>query len=269
MKEKLRKFLRPRLAVLLAAALLAASLPAGVLPSAYAVDIELVPAETWEDAVSGEFTENGTALTSYTCYGSDGSAETVTVDHEAELGSRENPISIPDEASLILFGKLKNTEDKYYILDKSGGVYDMQGDTRSMLPLMGTCESNGTPDMPSGSLSFQGTLIGNGAKIQNACIKAPNGNWTHPGLFGCLKNAEVMDLTVSLTFAKQDNYSCYAGGIAAAARGDSSLQRLTVDLTVAENSVYKSVSGLVGGGSGITLTGCTAEVGGSLTVTGL
>lgn len=109
-----------------------------------------------------------------------------------------------------------------------------------------------------------------------------------------------MDLTVSLAFAKQDNSSCYAGGIAAAAHGHSSLQRLTVDLTVAENSVYMSVSGLVGGGSGmtltgcaatvtenltagqygmsgglvgqgsgITLTGCTAEVGGSLTVTGL
>lgn len=223
MKEKLRKFLRPRLAVLLAAALLVASLPTGVLPSAYAVDIGLVPAPTWEDAVSGEFTVAGTALDSYTCYGSDGSEETVTVDHEAELGSRENPISIPNEESLIRFGKLEDTEGKYYILDKEDGVYDMQGDTRSMLPLMGTYQSSGTPDMPSGDLSFQGTLIGNGAKIQSVCIKAPYSNWTHPGLFGCLKNAEIMDLTVSLTFAKQDNYSCYAGGIAAAARGDSSL----------------------------------------------
>lgn len=217
MKEKLRKFLRPRLAVLLAAALLAANLPAGVLPSAYAADIGLEPAQTWEDAVSGEFTETGTALDSYTCYGPNGSAETVTVDHSKDLGSKENPISIPDEESLIRFGKLEGTESKYYILDKEDGVYDMQGDTRSMLPLMGTCESNGSPNMPSGDLSFQGTLIGNGAKIQNACIKAPNGNWTHPGLFSCLENAEVMDLTVSLTFAKQDNSSCYAGGIAAAA----------------------------------------------------
>lgn len=121
MKEKLREFLRPRLAVLLAA-----YLPA--MPAARAAGD--APASDWEDqegVIDKKFEEKSTALTSYTYSNSDGTTEIVTVDPNAELGSKTNPFSIPDEKALILFGKLKDnaTQGNYYILDKQNGVYNI------------------------------------------------------------------------------------------------------------------------------------------------
>lgn len=269
MKEKLREFLRPRLALMLAAALLAAYLPA--MPAVRAAGE--APTSAWEnqeEVKDKPFVETPTTLDSYTYYNSDGTTETVTVDHSAELGSRENPFSIPDETALILFGKLESssTNGKYYILDNPGGQYDMGAHT--MLPLMGTYTS--TTSMATNKRPFQGVLIGNKASIENVYIKSPDTgrNNTTPGLFGILDGAEVMDLAVSLTYFDQPHAPSFSvGGIAATVEGGgAALVNLTAKVSAADESRFGSVGGLVGRvdrNSTMTLTNCTAEVTGSLT----
>ena len=255
MKEKLREFLRPRLAVLLAALLLAAYLPA--MPAAQAAGE--VPTSAWEDQEGVKdtpFDEIPTTLASYTYSKSDGTTETVTVDHILPPGSRENPISIPDEKALIRFGKLgrDSTEGKYFILDKSGGVYDMGAHTMRQ-PLMGNATSS--TGMPDPSAPFQGVLIGNGASIENVYINTEN---TVFGLFGAIAGAEIADLTVSLTSTSSADSSIdTAGGLVGFVRDGATLTNCTANVTGDLGGQY--AGGLVGSGANMTLTNCTATVG--------
>ncbi|MCD7819277.1 MAG: InlB B-repeat-containing protein [Lachnospiraceae bacterium] len=271
MKQKLFRFLRPRLALLLAAALVAAAVPN--LPMTVEAD---APTATWEDR-DGVRTQTfdatkATTVSSYTYYDADGNAETVPVDSTTALGSKTNPISISSEADLILFGQQSydDTAGKYYILDKdgSGGTYDMDGDNYSMLPLFATLKSNAS-SMYSYS-DFGGVLIGNGSSITNVYIRGEDSGYlTSPGLFGILYGTgenpcEIMDITVKMTIGSvSSDYYTYVGGLAAEAYGTVSLSNVTVDVTVSDGGTeYTYFGGLIGytdygnSGSNVNISNC-------------
>jgi len=208
MTKEIISFLKPRLALLLAAAMLISMIPV----SAFAAETT-VPETTWESQVTGSFIEAASDLESYTHYSVvDGEAvpETVTIDTTATLGSKENPIAISSPEELILFGQAaaggyaatsNPTYGKYYILTQD--TYDMGA--HSMLALSASVY------YPSGGISyfgFYGTLIGNGATIQNAYIVGGTrtiqySNTTiQPALFSAL-NGRIWDLTLD---------SCTASG---------------------------------------------------------
>ncbi|MCD8037468.1 MAG: S-layer homology domain-containing protein [Clostridiales bacterium] len=217
------------------------------------------PTSQWEkrtDVKDKTFDEKGTSVDSYTYYDSDGNAETVEVDSTADVGSKENPISISSEADLILFGQqTSGTSGKYYILDKNGGEYDMDGDNYSMLPLFATKIPSGSPNMASVEY-FKGILIGNNATIDNVYIRGTTGDWliTNPGLFGNLygesknKPCQIMDLTVKLKIGDvASEYYTYVGGLAAEAYGVVSLSNVTVNVTVGDGGMNNTyVDGLIG-----------------------
>ncbi len=253
MKQKLLGCLRPRLALLLAAVLIAAMVPSLSLTAAGAS-----PTGTWEernDVYGHAFVENGTSVDKYTYYDAGGKSETVTVNHNATVGSKEYPISISSEADLILFGQQDSdtTEGKYYILDKDDGEYDMEGDTYSMLPLFASLSSDASHMVVWSN--FKGVLIGNNATITNVYIRGTDdGYYTYPGLFGTLYGdddnpCQIMDLTVELTIGEvsSDYYTTYVGGLAAEVYGVVSLSNVTVDVTVSDGGTdYTYVGGLIG-----------------------
>ena len=206
MKKELFSFLKPRLALLLAIAMVFSMLPVTV----GAADTT-APETTWDSQVSGSFTEAASSLTSYTHYSvvdGEAVAETVTIDTTATLGSKTNPIAISSPEDLILFGKqacagnytgykMNPTYGKYYILTEE--VYDMGG--HSMLPLTATAiflTTGGAYDFTG----FCGTLIGNGATIQNAYIIGGTSTMYYtkvqvqPALFSSLYGAKVWDLNM-------------------------------------------------------------------------
>ena len=201
MTKEIISFLKPRLALLLAAAMLISMMPV----SAFAAETT-APETTWESQVTGNFTEAASTLESYTHYSVvDGEAvpETVTIDTTATLGSKENPIAISSPEELILFGQAaaggyaatsNPTYGKYYILTQD--TYDMGA--HSMMALSASVY------YPSGGASyfgFYGTLIGNGATIQNAYIVGGTRTiqyfnmTTQPALFSAL-NGRIWDLTL-------------------------------------------------------------------------
>ena len=201
MTKEIISFLKPRLALLLAAAMLISMMPV----SAFAAETT-VPETTWESQVTGSFIEAASDLESYTHYSVvDGEAvpETVTIDTTATLGSKENPIAISSPEELILFGQAaaggyaatsNPTYGKYYILTQD--TYDMGA--HSMLALSASVY------YPSGGVSyfgFYGTLIGNGATIRNANIVDGTRAMNHsnvkiqPALFSAL-NGRIWDLTL-------------------------------------------------------------------------
>lgn len=203
MKHTTTAFLRTRLALLLVLVMVASLVPS---LSASAASPEDLP--NWEDRaeVSGQaFQEVGTTLDSYSLTDENGT-KTITVDHSAPVGSETNPISIPDEAALILFGlqppvtsgpspSMENfispTDGKYYILDKADGFYDMDGDNYEMFPLFTTFRCGGTDQMTMQS-AFRGKLIGNGSTVSNITLRPINDKLDHASPFDVLESEGTM-----------------------------------------------------------------------------
>lgn len=182
------------LAFLLALAVIIALLPT----IASAAD----PTTSWESIVSGSFAEEPSAYNdgdSYTLstYSGVYDTKTVVIDKAQTLGTEQNPIGISSEEELILFGKLgtSDTVNKYYILDKPGGYYDMRGsEGYYMLPMFPNA-TNTDSQMPSPANSFKGTLIGNGAAITNANIGDYSDKTSYIlGLFSAIEDGNVCDL---------------------------------------------------------------------------
>lgn len=265
MKKRWSDFLRARLSLLLAVVLALSLLPLSALA---ADDTPTLPAgwpeTSWAEEVKTQTwkqhgLDNGATYRLPTVDDDTGAVtyETVTVDGTKSLGTKENPIAISTPEELILFGQLTDsTEGEYYILTET--EYDMSD--HYMTPLFPA--SPGSSGEMNG-ISFEGTLIGNGAVVTGAKIQTfeTDGQVFCGGLFGKVSGG-ISGLTLKdSTIVLADSSS--AGGLATQLQGtlaDCHVENVSFWGSVVDN-VYSSASlgGLVGDAQG-SIADCTTDI---------
>lgn len=145
-------------------------------------------------------------------------------------GTAENPYQIRTPQNLR---NIQAELDKHYIL-----VNDISLEEGSVWT-------------PLGSIAqpFTGSLNGNGHKITNLLIQS---SFENAGLFACIANAEIKDLTLENVDVKGINY---VGAISGEARGSSRLENCFVTGTI--KGIY-CVGGLLGSATRtVQVTACT------------
>lgn len=145
-------------------------------------------------------------------------------------GSEENPYVIRKASELCTLSKyIANGEksDSYIVLENDITVDD-----------------SWTPLGLNAAFSFRGTFDGRGNSVT---VTVDNPNLKYFGFFGCLEDASVKNLTVNGEIYCSEP-GCFAGGIAARARGNVTIENCINNASVSSLArSYASVGGIVGG----------------------